>query len=259
MIRVGIDSGSQNTRAVLVKDRQILSCATVPTAFDANAAAQHVCSIVLRQAGFVLQDIEGVAVTGTGSHSVPFADWQVHAVSAAACGAYTILPAEQTLLDMGAEGFRAVHIDQDGLIAGYETNDKCAGGAGTFIEAMARALQLSIEDVGSCALQHQKCLPMNSQCVVFAESEVISLIHQREQKEDIAYSLHAGISGRMAAIVRCLGIHGTLVFIGGPARNPALIQALEHELGVPVVIPENSNYISALGAALQPKDRRQGE
>jgi benzoyl-CoA reductase subunit D len=159
-------------------------------------------------------------------------------------------PGMRLIIDLGAETCRVIKLHTDGQLDSYEVNDKCASGVGTFIETMARALQVATEDMGPLSLQSAKTVPMNAQCVVFAESEVVSLIHQKESKEDIACAIHRGVSNRINSMVRRVGIVDGIILIGGTVRNTGLVKCLQDVLGREVFVPENSQYISALGAAL---------
>jgi benzoyl-CoA reductase subunit D len=91
---------------------------------------------------------------------------------------------------------------------------------------------------------------MNAQCVVFAESEVISLIHQKESKEDIAHAIHIGVANRISSLVRRVGIVDGITLIGGPGHNIGLVHCLQDVLGKDIVVPTDTDYASALGAAI---------
>ena len=69
----------------------------------------------------------------------------------------------------------------------------CAAGAGAFTEAMSRALEVKLEELGKLSLQSAKQIPMNAQCTVFAESEVVTMIHDRVPKADISRAVHDAV------------------------------------------------------------------
>lgn len=249
MITAGIDSGSQNTKAVIVKDGKIIGKAKGLTEFDALQVAEKVYEEALADAGISKDEVDSVAACGQGRSLIDFADGDVNDVSAAARGAYRAVPTTDLVIDMGAESSRVIKLDENGVVQSYEVNDKCASGAGTFFESMARVLEIDINDLGPYSLKGDKKLPMNAQCVVFAESEVITLIHNREKVENIAYSINIGISNRITALVRRVGTTDNMTFVGGPALNQGLVQCIKDELKKDVTVPENPDYISAFGAA----------
>ncbi len=250
MITAGIDCGSQNTKCVVMKDGQVVSKAKEATAFDADLAAKRVYEKALADAGITREDVECLAITGVGREIVKWGDVEVNEVGAAARGTRLIAPDTQTAIDMGADSCRVIRLNPDGTVMKYEVNDKCASGAGTFIEAMARALQISTEEMGDYSLRHTKELATNAQCVVFAESEVISLIHAKESREDIAYGVHVGIANRVASMVRRVGLTDTYTMIGGPAFNKGLVACMSKVFDREIRVPEEPQFIGAIGAAV---------
>jgi benzoyl-CoA reductase subunit D len=247
---VGIDSGSLNTKAVAMCNGEIVATSIVATEFDALKAAQSAYSILLDKAGISSDDVDKIASTGIGRSLVSFATVAVNEIIAAAAGANFAAPEANMVLDMGAETSRVIVLDEMGAAKNYEINDRCASGAGTFIEATARTLQIEPDEMGDFALRADKDITLKAQCVVFIESEVISLIHQKETRENIANGVHNGISNRLCSMFRRLGIKDGITFIGGPSRNQGLAASLSKDLGQQMIVPEHSFVLSAVGAAL---------
>lgn len=250
MITAGIDCGSQNTKGAIIKDGKLVTLSLKPTAFDADQAAHDVLDEMLQKAGLKREDVEKLIITGVGREIVKWGDEEVNEVGAAVKGSRFVAPDCETVIDMGADSCRVVRLNPDGTVMKYEVNDKCASGAGTFIEAMARALQIKTEEMGDFSLRHTKELATNAQCVVFAESEVISLIHAKESREDIAYGVHMGIANRIASMIRRVGLTDHFLMIGGPAYNKGLVSCMSKVFERDIKVPENNQYVSAIGAAL---------
>lgn len=250
MITVGIDSGSQNTKAVLLRDGQLAGMVKQPTEFDVSDAARNTMEALLTRAGISRAQVAAVAATGVGRNQIAFADMPVNEVISASKGAWQIRPGCNIVIEMGAEASRAIRLNCDGGVKTYEVNDKCASGGGIFIETIARILQIETQEMGDYALRHTKEIPMNAQCVVFVESEVISLIHQNESRENIAHAVHTGICNRVCSMVRRLGVEENIVLLGGPGHNAGLAACMGSELGRDIFVPENPEFISALGAAI---------
>jgi benzoyl-CoA reductase subunit D len=137
-------------------------------------------------------------------------------------------------------------------------NERCAAGAGTFVEAMSRALEVKLEEMGTLSLKAERAVPMNAQCTIFAESEVVSLIHAKTPKADISRAIHDAIADRIASMTRRLGIQRDVVLVGGVAKNIGFIASLKRALGVDLLVPDEPEFVGALGAALAPI-RRIGE
>ena len=250
MITAGIDCGSQNTKGAILKDGKIIAQALLATEFDADLAAKNVYDKMLSDAGITKEQVEKLVITGVGRDIIKWGDAEVNEVGAAARGAKFMDPGCQTIIDMGADSCRVIRLNEDGSVMKYEVNDKCASGAGTFIEAMARALQISTEEMGEYSLRNTKDLATNAQCVVFAESEVISLIHAKETREDIAYGVHMGIANRVASMIRRVGLTDNFTMIGGPAYNRGLVACMAKVFGKEITVPEDNQFLSAVGAAM---------
>jgi CoA-substrate-specific enzyme activase, putative len=233
-----------------MKDGKIVAMALLPTEFDADLAAQRVYEKAMSEAGITKADVDRLVITGVGREIVKWGDAEINEVGAAARGAKFVIPDTDTVIDMGADSCRVIRLNEDGSVMKYEVNDKCASGAGTFIEAMARALQITTEEMGDFSLRHTKELATNAQCVVFAESEVISLIHAKETREDIAYGVHMGIANRIASMIRRVGLSDHFTMIGGPAFNKGLVSCMAKVFGRDIKVPDNNQFVSATGAAI---------
>jgi benzoyl-CoA reductase subunit D len=160
-------------------------------------------------------------------------------------------PKARTVIDVGAEDARAVKTDDKGNVAGFVANDRCAAGAGAFVEAMTRALELSLEEMGTLSLTSDKAIPMNAQCVIFGESEVVSLIHAGTTKANIARAVYDAMSDRISSMVRRLGINPDVVLMGGVAKDIGLVNSLKKNLRLDTLfIPEEPEFAGAVGAAL---------
>lgn len=251
MITAGIDCGAQNTKTVILKDGKIAGKAKVMTGFDLEKAIENSLNKAVRTAGIVRQDIRRICGTGSGKDSIKMADADVNDIQAMSKGAHFFFPTARTAIDVGAEEGRAAKIDEKGTPVDFAVNEKCAAGAGAFIEAMSRALEVTIEEMGPLSLQSDKKIPMNAQCVVFAESEVVTLIHAKTGKSDICKAIHDSMAGRIVSMVRRIGVNRDLVMLGGVGRNIGFITAMTRELKIEsILVPDGPEYGSAVGAAL---------
>ena len=252
MISVGIDMGAKNVKVVVLKDGQIVSRGIALSGIDQKASAQQVFNEALQKAGVSLSDIKYVTATGTGRDLAPNANSNISMMGADALGGTHLFPTARTVIDVGAEEGRAVRCDEKGKMIDFVINERCAAGAGTFIEAMARALEVKVEEMGPLSLKAEKAVPMNAQCTIFAESEVVSLIHAKTPRADISRAIHDAIADRIASMTRRLGVQRDVVLVGGVAKNIGFIDALKRILGVDILVPPDPEFVGALGAALVP-------
>ncbi len=262
MITAGIDMGSRTVKVVFLEELKVDGAPQLkwgvkgkhimfPDDLDADEAADKAFEDALKGAGITRDQVKKVVATGSGRKQVRFATSDVTEVGAGARGAVFMCPTAKTVVDVGAEEGRGVKANAEGKVVDFAGNEKCAAGAGAFAESMSRALQLSLKDFGEASLRSDKTIPMNAQCTVFAESEVVSLIHSSTPKEDIAKAVLDAVASRVCAMVRRVGIENDVILIGGMVHNPGFVQSLKGALGVDnVLLPDMPEYISALGAAL---------
>jgi len=254
MITAGVDIGAKYAKVVILKDGQVVARAKALVGFDLVKSASEVFDTALKEARLSRGDIQRIVATGMGRNAVLFkppinADEAVSEVVSAAAGAHNIVPTVKTVIDVGAEEGRGIKVE-GGKVRDFVINERCAAGAGTFIEAMARALEVHVEDMGPLSLKSMNTIPMNAQCCVFAESEVVSLIHSKVSKEDISKAIHDAIAGRISSMVLRVGVEKDVLLIGGVALDPGFKQPLEKELHTSIIVPEFPEYVSALGAAV---------
>jgi bzd-type benzoyl-CoA reductase Q subunit len=251
MISTGIDVGSRNVKVVMVDDGKIIAKSLVPTGFDPAASASEALRKAIETSGCKESDIKQIIATGTNAEMASHATGKISLMRAIALAGIHFFPNARTVIDVGAEDARAVKCDDKGNIIDFVANDRCAAGAGAFIEAMARALELKLDEIGAISLKADTAIPMNAQCVVFGESEVVSLIHQRTPKENIARAVYDAMTDRISSMVRRLGINNDVVLMGGVARDIGLVSSLKKNLGIEIYIPDTEpEYAPALGAAL---------
>ncbi len=254
----GIDCGAKFVKALILQDDKILAKAAVPSGFDQKAAANEAFEKVLQETGLSSRDIAHITATGTGKEEATFAQSAITEVGANAKAVHTLYPSAKTVIDVGAEEGRAIRVSEQGKVVDFAVNEKCAAGAGTFTETMARTLEISVQEMGPLSLKSQKTVPMNAQCAVFAESEVVSLIHAKHAKEDIARAVHDAIADRIASMARKIGIEKDIVLVGGVAKNPGFVDSLKNDLKEELLIPEDPEFSCAYGAALAAAEKVQG-
>lgn len=250
MITAGIDGGAKNTKTIIMKDGQIIGKGIVLTGFDQEAAVNESFGAALKDAGIAKDDIQKIIGTGSGSANIKMAEETVNDIKAMAKGGFYFFPTARTVTDVGAEEGRAVKISEDGNVEDFAINEKCAAGAGAFIEAMGRALEIPLEEMGPLALKSDRDIPMNAQCVIFAESEVVGLIHAKTDPKDISKAIHDAMAGRIVSMIRRLGVNNDVVMIGGVGYNPGFVASMEQQLNTKIHVPDNPEFGAAVGAAV---------
>ncbi|MBW2262682.1 MAG: CoA activase [Deltaproteobacteria bacterium] len=249
MITAGIDIGAMNVKVVVLEDGDVVARTQERTGFDPAAAAEKAVAAALSDAQVKSGELSAKVATGAGRKDVA-ADGEITEVTAAAKGIHHLHPDVRTVIDVGAEEGRGVKVGDSGSVVDFVVNEKCAAGSGAFTEAMARAIEVTLEEFGQISLGSEKTLPMNAQCAVFAESEVVSLVHSGTPKQDIARAVHDSISSRIVSMVRRIGIEEKVALVGGVAYNAGFHDSLERGMQRDVIVPDNPEFVGALGAAL---------
>ncbi len=258
MYVMGIDSGSTSTNAVIMdRDRNIKAFAVVRTGAKSGQSAQKILEEVLEKAGLKREDISWIVSTGYGRVSIPFADENVTEISCHGRGAHYFNPNVRTILDIGGQDSKAIHLSSTGEVTDFVMNDKCAAGTGRFLEMIARSLEMEISELGPAALQSTENIEITSMCSVFAESEVISLIAQNKEKADIANGVCHSIANKSYSLMKRVGLDPEFMMTGGVAKNPGVVRAVEEKIGAKLYICPEPEIVGAVGAALYALDQIQ--
>ncbi|MBA4393951.1 MAG: CoA activase [Desulfobacca sp.] len=250
MISAGLDIGVKTIKIMILKDDVMIGQTLVLAGYDIQESLKNAWDLILPQTGIFLDQIDRIVATGAGKKEAAMAHDQITEVLAASKGAFFLDNRVRTVIDIGAEEGRAVKINVKGKVVDFAINEKCAAGTGAFIEAMARALEVELEELGPLSLQSTQAVAMNAQCAVFAESELVTLVHAKTPKPDMARAVHDAIADRIVSMVRRVGMEREVMLIGGLAKNVGFVTSLKRELETEVIIPENPEFINALGAAL---------
>jgi predicted CoA-substrate-specific enzyme activase len=245
MLVAGLDIGSRTIALVEWNGEGIMRAEVTDTGTDPLGNARALL------AG---RAYDGLVATGYGRHLAAerqVASIVISEIKAYGLGACHLHPDVGTVLDIGGQDSKAIRVGPGGRVLRFEMNDRCAAGTGRFLENMARALGIEVEDLGPHALAAEGgAIRISSMCTVFAESEVVSLIARGENSHRVALGLHQAIVDRVSGMVRRVGVQERLVFAGGVAHNRCLQQLFAEALDVLPTVPEDPQVVGALGAAL---------
>src|SRR5215468_11261537 len=247
----GIDMGAKSTKAVVMNGEQrICGQSAVKTRPDFPAVAREVLNLALQQAGLMESELNYIATTGFGRYNVPFRDIQITDITCVGRAAVFLFPETRSVLDIGAQSTRALRVSDTGKVREFRTNDKCAAGAGGFIERASKYLEVKVEDVGELSLQSIKPQTISSVCAVLAESEIINHVSSGESVENILRGVHNSLASRAMALMKRAGLEDEVTFVGGVARQAGMIKALAETLKRKVNVGDEPHMVGALGAAL---------
>jgi predicted CoA-substrate-specific enzyme activase len=246
----GIDVGSLATKCVVIgDDGRVASRAALPTGVAGAAAAQRAFEEALAELGATAAEVNRVVGTGYGRARVPFADRAVTEIMCHGRGAFELAGGGVTVIDVGGQDVKAIRVGSRGDVDEFAMNDRCAAGTGRFFEIMARALELDLAELAALDPGRPDAAKVNNMCTVFAESEVVGLLHEGVSPEAIGAGVLRAVADRISSLALRLG-GDRYVLSGGVALNAGFVRALSLALRREVDVLPEPQFVGALGAAL---------
>lgn len=259
MYYLGIDIGSLSCDAVIIdRDENVVASTVVPTGARNIEAIDRARTEVLARIGANGNAVCAVVATGYGRDRVADRIASVTEITCHGRGIRKLIPDTDLLIDIGGQDSKVIRFDRAGAVTGFAMNDKCAAGTGRFLEAMARALEIEVDQLGVLDQGANGDLSLSSMCTVFAESEVVSLIADGAETSEIVGGIHRAIATRVKGLARRVAHDFAglkLSMSGGVARNRGVVRALSDLFGATITVPAQPDTVGALGAALIAKEK----
>lgn len=249
----GIDSGSWNTKAVVIDDTAaVLGTAVVRSGADLTAAADQVYAQALAAAGVPREEVHAVWATGFGRHSVTFAHGSRTELDCHGRGAAHFVPGPMVVIDIGGQDAKVIRLDAAGQRLSHRMNRKCAAGTGSFLDEIALRLGIGVGELDRLAAGATEELELSSFCTVFAGTELLTLIRAGRRPADLARAAYQSLVKRILAMDV---FEGRLVTTGGVvAYHPTVVALLAEQLRTEVTVPPYAQEIGAFGAALAARE-----
>jgi len=259
MVVGGCDIGSATGKAVVMIDGQISGGSVVSSTTNPELTARLAMEEALNKAGLSsIRDLDYLVGTGYGRLRVPFANENISEISCHARGAHWLCNTVRTIIDIGGQDFKVISMNNKGKVVEFAMNDRCAAGTGRFFESMARVLGCGLEGISSSEMSETP-VSVTSQCSVFAESEVVTLINEGNKLSDIIAGINNSVAGRLVSMVGRVGLVEDVALTGGCSKNEGLIKAMEKLLGVTIKrLSVDPQLIGALGAVLFAYEKKDG-
>ena len=252
MISLGLDIGSRNTKLAIFDhgSQTLVFSAWQVTDIDPLISVNTLLDKALRATNLELADFAGRAATGYGRKLWKAASRVLSEISCHAAGTHYHFPDVRSVVDVGGQDSKIICLSEAAKVLDFSMYDKCAAGTGRFLEMTAIRLGVSVDLLAGLASQATAELALNSTCVVFAESEIISLMAAGESAANIARAVHRSVARRVFSQLASLDHHPPYAFTGGVAQNADLACCLRDELQAPMAIPPDPEITGALGAAI---------
>jgi len=251
---VGFDAGSTYVKSALIKGNEVIATKVMATGIDNVKTSELLLESLMEEAKIKRDDIAFINATGYSRRTLDLADDTISEITAHAYGIRLTAPKQAEniglIIDIGGQDSKIICLDENYQVKNFTMNDKCAAGTGKFIEVIAQLLETTIDKVGELSLLSTSPCQINSICVVFAQTEVVSLVAQKKNRNDILAGMHISMAKRVSKMARKYKTKGSIVMTGGGALNEGLRIAFEDELMTDVYRANHPQFNGAIGAAL---------
>jgi (R)-2-hydroxyacyl-CoA dehydratese activating ATPase len=251
MICAGIDAGSRTTKVVLLDtgSLEVLASGVVDQGIDQDELAGSLFRRLLHDNGLDRKHVGAIVGTGYGRKLISIADKTITEITCQAWGIRRLMPDVRTVIDIGGQDSKLLRLNNDGSVADFVMNDRCAAGTGRFLEMLATQLGVKLDRLGGLAAQSRNPALISSMCVVFAETEIVGLLASGTAPADIVAGVLASVATRVAAMSG-RNLASPVALTGGVALVPGMDAALSAILADRVFVAPQPQLTCALGAAI---------
>jgi predicted CoA-substrate-specific enzyme activase len=245
----GVDIGASATKLVLIDDKLDCVARTLRhSGVDYAATARACLEEALEQCGADRDAVLRTTSTGYGRDNVSFSDKRHTEIHCHGVGCYHLVRRPMTVVDIGGQDNKIIHIGEGGVRQDFRMNRKCAAGTGAFVEEIAMRLGLGVQDLDQLAASTDLSVQLGSFCTVFTKTEILAHLRQGAAVEEIVRGAFESVVTR---IVEMDTFDGEIVLTGGvAAHNPTIAKLLSSRLGREVTVPPHPQFTGALGAAI---------
>ena len=256
-IFAGIDVGSSTTKAVILDfSGDIKGFSVQASGTDFDKAARDSFNKALEMGGLSSTDIRSVFSTGYGRDNVDFALDARTEISCHGKGCFYYFPKALSIIDVGGQDNKIIHLAGDGRRTGFKMNRKCAAGTGAFLEEMAARLHIPLEEMNDLAANAGDVVKLGSFCTVFSATEVLEHIRNGKKVSDIVKGIFLSMIKR---VLEMDALGASVVMTGGVvAHNRYFVDMTENIIESRILLPHYPQLTGAIGAALYAKDSKEG-
>jgi len=250
----GVDAGSTYLKAAIIdENNKIVGLKVQSTGINNSENAEKLIKGISAHVGIHKEDIKFIMATGYSRKSLDMANDDISEITAHAYGIRINSPKNSKpclIIDIGGQDSKVIYLDDNYNVKNFAMNDKCAAGTGKFMEVIAEVLETTIDKIGPISLQSNAPCDINSTCIVFAQSEVISLVARKFDRKDILAGIHVSMARRIVKMTRKSEIKHDVFMTGGGALNSGLKSAFEVEMMREIFVANNPQYNGSIGAAM---------
>ncbi|MDW5562598.1 MAG: methanogenesis marker 15 protein [Methanomassiliicoccus sp.] len=255
-LTAGIDSGSSTTKAMILRDNEIIGKYWMPTGPVLETGIE-VLEKALTEAGVKQSELEGIGVTGYGRFLIgkklgaKLVQEELTVNSKGAVWLADRQKGEATIIDIGGMDNKAITV-RDGIPDNFTMGGICAGASGRFLEMVSKRLKVDIENLGGLADKgNWHKVNMNSYCSVFGIQDLVTSLAAGNTIEDVAAAACHSVAEQVyEQQLQEIDVRQPVIQVGGTSLISGLVHAVGEMVGSTPIIPANSQFIGAAGAAL---------
>jgi len=256
---LGIDVGSISTNLVLidVDDRVVEGVYLRTEGRPIQAVKEGLRQIREAVPGIKSEQVGGAGTTGSArqlSGIMVNADIIKDEITAHAVATIELVGDEvHTIFEIGGQDSKII-ILREGIPVDFAMNTVCAAGTGSFLDNIAKRINIDISEFGPIAMQSDSPAEIAGRCAVFAESDFVHALQVGLPMEDVLAGLcDALVRNYLNNVGKGKEILEPIVFQGGVSENIGVIAAFKRKLKIDVIIPEHNTIMGAIGAAMLAK------
>ncbi len=257
-VTVGIDSGSSTTKAVVMKENEIVGHAWLPTT-DPLKSADEALEKALAEAGLSEKEVDAIGVTGHGRGLVGEhvnAALNLEEVSVVSKGAALLAKrhkGDATVIDIGGMNNKLM-LMRDGIVTSFTLGGICGGSSGRFLEVASHRLDVDISELGKLALESKakskERFDLQSYCMVFGIQSLVVALASGVTREDVAAAACRSVAEQVyETMIQEMEVRPPVIFVGGVSLIEGVTREFEDMLGVEIIVPPYSQYAGAVGMA----------
>ena len=163
------------------------------------------------------------------------------------------LPGVESIIDIGGQDMKFIKI-KDGAVDSIMLNEACSSGCGSFIETLAKSLNISVSEFVELACKSKAPIDLGSRCTVFMNSKIKQTQKEGRPLGDIfaglSYSVIRNAIQKVMKIRDFSTLGEKIVVQGGTFYNAAVLKAFENITGKKVIRPDIAGLMGAYGVAL---------
>ena len=163
------------------------------------------------------------------------------------------LPGVESIIDIGGQDMKYIKI-KDGAVDSIMLNEACSSGCGSFIETLAKSMNITVEEFVKEAVTSQAPIDLGSRCTVFMNSKIKQTQKEGRPPCDIfaglSYSVIRNAIQKVMKIRDLESLGSKIVVQGGTFLNDAILRAFEIITKKEVIRPDIAGLMGAYGVAL---------